>query len=100
VSRTTSGTPQGGVISPLLLCRTKKDFEQAEARMKGILQRLGLELHPDKTRRVELHGSPSYRLGRPRNAATRETTGKPCAGNPHARFEGGLDCLCPARGKE
>jgi RNA-directed DNA polymerase len=26
---------------------------------------------------------------RPRNAATRETTGKPCAGNPHARFERG-----------
>ncbi len=24
-----------------------------------------------------------------RNAATRETTGKPCAGNPHARFERG-----------
>jgi len=85
VSRTTLGTPQGGVISPLLsniylhvldvlwmrhsapkgtlvryaddfvvMCRTKKDCEQAEARVKVILQRLGLELHPDKTRRVEL----------------------------------------------
>jgi RNA-directed DNA polymerase len=86
VSPTTSGTPQGGVISPLLsniylsvldvlwtrhsaplgtlvryaddfvvMCRTKKDGEQAEARVKVILQRLGLELHPDKTRRVELY---------------------------------------------
>jgi RNA-directed DNA polymerase len=86
VSRTTSGTPQGGVISPLLsniylsvldvlwtrhsaprgtlvryaddfvvMCRTKKDCEQAEERAKVILQRLGLELHPDKTRRVELY---------------------------------------------
>jgi group II intron reverse transcriptase/maturase len=86
VSRTTSGTPQGGVISPLLsniylsvldvlwtrhsaprgtlvryaddfvvMCRTKKDCEQAEQRVKVILQRLGLELHPDKTRRIELY---------------------------------------------
>ena len=86
VSQTTAGTPQGGVISPLLsniylhvldvlwtrnsaplgtlvryaddfvvMCRTKKDCEQAEARVRVILQRLGLELHPDKTRRVELY---------------------------------------------
>lgn len=86
VSPTTSGTPQGGVISPLLsniylhvldvlwtrhsaplgtlvryaddfvmMCRTKKECEQAEARVKVILQRLGLELHPDKTRRLELY---------------------------------------------
>jgi len=86
VSRTTSGTPQGGVISPLLsniylsvldvlwtrhsaprgtlvryaddfvvMCRTKKDCEQAEQRVRVILARLGLELHPDKTRRVELY---------------------------------------------
>ena len=86
VSPTTAGTPQGGVISPLLsniylsvldvlwtrhsaplgtlvryaddfvvMCRTRKDCEQAEARVKVILQRLGLELHPDKTRRVELY---------------------------------------------
>jgi group II intron reverse transcriptase/maturase len=86
VSRTTSGTPQGGVISPLLsniylsvldvlwtrhsaprgtlvryaddfvvMCRTKKDCEQAEERVRVILARLGLELHPDKTRRVELY---------------------------------------------
>jgi group II intron reverse transcriptase/maturase len=86
VSPTTSGTPQGGVISPLLsniylhvldvswarhgasmgtlvryaddfvvMCRTKKDCEQAETRVRNILGRLGLELHPDKTRRVELY---------------------------------------------
>ena len=86
VSKTVAGTPQGGVISPLLsniylhvldrlwtqqrapwgtlvryaddfvvMCRTRKDCEQAEARIKVILERLGLELHPDKTRRVELY---------------------------------------------
>jgi group II intron reverse transcriptase/maturase len=86
VSATVAGTPQGGVISPLLsniylhvldvmwtrqsapmgklvryaddfvvVCHTKKDCERAEARIKVILARLGLELHPDKTRRVELY---------------------------------------------
>ena len=86
VSATVAGTPQGGVISPLLsniylhvldvlwmrhsaplgelvryaddfvvMCRTAKNCAQAEARIKMILQRLGLELHPDKTRRVELY---------------------------------------------
>ena len=86
VVRTVAGTPQGGVISPLLsniylhvldtlwtrqsaplgrlvryaddfvvMCRTRKDCEQAEARIRVILKRLGLELHPDKTRRVELY---------------------------------------------
>ncbi len=86
VSETVTGTPQGGVISPLLsniylhvldvlwtrhsaplgtlvryaddfvvLCRTKKACEQAEARIRVILARLGLELHPEKTRRVELY---------------------------------------------
>ena len=86
VTRTVAGTPQGGVISPLLsniylhvldalwmrhsvplgmlvryaddfvvMCRTAKDCEQAEARIKVILARLGLELHPEKTRRVELY---------------------------------------------
>jgi len=80
-----SGTPQGGVISPLLsniylaylderwerqcaqlgvlvryaddfvvLSRTRKDCEEAERRVRIILERLRLELHPDKTRRVEL----------------------------------------------
>jgi group II intron reverse transcriptase/maturase len=83
---TTVGTPQGGVISPLLsniylhaldvlwtrhsaplgtlvryaddfvvMCRTKRECEQAEARIRVILGRLGLELHPEKTRRVELY---------------------------------------------
>jgi group II intron reverse transcriptase/maturase len=85
VSKTRVGTPQGGVISPLLsniylhvldklwtrhsaplgtlvryaddfvvLSRTRSHCEQAEARIRVILGRLGLELHPDKTRRVEL----------------------------------------------
>ncbi len=84
-SRTLAGTPQGGVISPLLsniylhvldtlwtrhsaplgtlvryaddfvvICATKKACEEAEARIRVILERLGLELHPEKTRRVEL----------------------------------------------
>ena len=86
VSETVAGTPQGGVISPLLsniylhvldvlwtrhsaslgtlvryaddfvvMCRTAKDREQAEVRVRGILERLGLELHPQKSRRVELY---------------------------------------------
>ena len=86
VTRMVAGTPQGGVISPLLsniylhvldvlwtrhsaplgmlvryaddfvvMCRTRKDCEQAEKRIRVILARLGLELHPDKTRRVELY---------------------------------------------
>jgi len=85
VSATVAGTPQGGVISPLLsniylhvldvlwtrhsaplgtlvryaddfvvMCRTRKDCEQAEARIRVILKRLGLELHPEKTRRLVL----------------------------------------------
>jgi len=80
-----SGTPQGGVISPLLanvylsyldevwegkcahlgllvryaddfvvMCRTPADCAEAERRIRLILQRLKLELHPDKTKRVEL----------------------------------------------
>jgi group II intron reverse transcriptase/maturase len=80
-----SGTPQGGVISPLLsniylhvldavwtkqcarvgtlvryaddfvvLCGTGKACEEAEVRVRTVLGRLGLELHPDKTRRVDL----------------------------------------------
>ena len=86
VSATVAGTPQGGVISPLLsniylhvldvlwtrhsaplgtlvryaddfviLSRTKKECAEAEARIRVILTRLGLELHPEKTRRVELY---------------------------------------------
>jgi group II intron reverse transcriptase/maturase len=80
-----SGTPQGGVISPLLsniylhaldsvwtkrcahlgtlvryaddfvvVCSTAKACEEAESRVRMVLTRLGLELHPDKTRRVDL----------------------------------------------
>jgi group II intron reverse transcriptase/maturase len=80
-----TGTPQGGVISPLLsniylhvldrvweqrhahlgrlvryaddfviICRTRAACEEAEQRVREILTWLGLELHPDKTRRVEL----------------------------------------------
>lgn len=85
VTRNMAGTPQGGVISPLLsniylhvldvlwtrksaplgtlvryaddfvvICKTKRECEEAEKRIRVILERLGLELHPDKTRRVEL----------------------------------------------
>jgi RNA-directed DNA polymerase len=80
-----SGTPQGGVISPLLsniylhvldavwerryahlgvlvryaddfvvMCRTHRTCEEAESRVRAILERLGLKLHPGKTRRVDL----------------------------------------------
>jgi len=86
VQPTTKGTPQGGVISPLLsniylhvldvlwtrhsaplgmlvryaddfvvMCRTKRECEESEKRIRVILERLGLELHPDKTRKVELY---------------------------------------------
>ena len=80
-----SGTPQGGVISPLLsniylgvldklweqrhahlgelvryaddfviLSRTTKACEEAEGKVREILRRLKLELHPEKTGRVDL----------------------------------------------
>jgi group II intron reverse transcriptase/maturase len=80
-----SGTPQGGVISPLLsniylsflderwtkqcshvgalvryaddfviVCNTKQDVDEAERRVKKIFERLHLELHPDKTKKIEL----------------------------------------------
>jgi group II intron reverse transcriptase/maturase len=79
------GTPQGGVISPLLanvyldvldgvwesrcedlgllvryaddfvvLCRTREDAVEAKRRIGLVLERLRLELHPGKTRIVEL----------------------------------------------
>ena len=85
VIATVAGTPQGGVISPLLsniylhvldtawmqrsahlgvlvryaddfvvMCDTKAACEQAEQRVRAIFARLGLELHPEKTRRVDL----------------------------------------------
>jgi len=80
-----SGTPQGGVISPLLsniylhvldtmwedryahlgvlvryaddfvvMCRTRAKCEEAEGRVDAIMRRLGLTLHAEKTRRVDL----------------------------------------------
>jgi group II intron reverse transcriptase/maturase len=39
----------------VVMCRTKTECADAEARIRVILARLGLELHPDKTRRVELY---------------------------------------------
>jgi group II intron reverse transcriptase/maturase len=85
VRKSTTGTPQGGVISPLLanvyldaldeewqrdwrhlgrlvryaddfvvLCRKRSQAEEALQRLREILGRLRLELHPDKTRLVEL----------------------------------------------
>jgi RNA-directed DNA polymerase len=82
---TVAGTPQGGVISPLLsniylhvldvlwtrhsaplgtlvryaddfvvMCRTAKELRAGRGADRVILARLGLELHPEKTRRVEL----------------------------------------------
>ena len=82
-AETVTGTPQGGVISPLLaniflhafdraftehgtgelvryaddfvvLCTTRSQAEQAEQRARVLLSELGLELHPDKTRVVDL----------------------------------------------
>ncbi len=83
--RTMAGTPQGGVISPLLaniylhvldqvwedrcahlgtlvryaddfvvMCDTKSRVEEARQRVGAVLTRLGLELHPEKTRTVDL----------------------------------------------
>jgi RNA-directed DNA polymerase len=37
-----------------VMCDTKAACERAEPRVREILARLGLELHPDKTRRVDL----------------------------------------------
>jgi len=84
-SATLVGTPQGGVISPLLaniyltvldriwedrcahlgtlvryaddfvvICQTKAAVEEARRRVGAVLVRLGLELHPEKTRLVDL----------------------------------------------
>lgn len=85
VSHPVAGTPQGGVISPLLsnvylhvldrvwtkhgqhlgelvryaddfvvMCRTAQDCEKSQRRIEHVLGRLGLKLHPQKTRRVVL----------------------------------------------
>jgi len=85
VRETLAGTPQGGVISPLLaniylheldrtwereckylgllvrycddfvvMCRTESQAREAHRRVQGIMERLGLALHPEKTRIVDL----------------------------------------------
>lgn len=85
VRNTLAGTPQGGVISPLLaniylhaldetwerehrhlgvlvryaddfvvLCRSRAQADEALRRVREILGQIGLELHSDKTRVVEL----------------------------------------------
>jgi group II intron reverse transcriptase/maturase len=85
VRKSTTGTPQGGVISPLLAnivldeldetwerewshlgdlvryaddfviaCRTRRQAEEALERVRTILMQMGLALHPEKTRIVEL----------------------------------------------
>ena len=87
LQRTVAGTPQGGVISPLLaniylhafdremarispsmggavlvryaddfviMCRTPAQAEAALEHARAILASMGLELHPDKTRVVDL----------------------------------------------
>jgi RNA-directed DNA polymerase len=83
VSETVTGTPQGGVISPLLaniylhafdeawaesgtgelvryaddfvvLCSSRAQAEQARERATALLGELGLALHPEKTRIVDL----------------------------------------------
>ena len=92
VRASTLGSPQGGVISPLLaniyldeldtawerdhrhlgrlvryaddfvvLCRDRRRAEEALRRVGEILASLGLELHPEKTRIVELGlGQPGF----------------------------------------
>jgi RNA-directed DNA polymerase len=85
VRSTMAGTPQGGVISPLLaniylhvldetwsrkyaqmgtlvryaddfaiLCRSRKARDEAERVIRRVFEYLGLRLHPDKTRRLDL----------------------------------------------
>jgi group II intron reverse transcriptase/maturase len=85
VSHPVAGTPQGGVILPLLsniylhvldrvwaqhgrhlgelvryaddfvvMCRTAQGCEESQRRIEHVLGRLGLKLHPQKTRRVAL----------------------------------------------
>lgn len=38
-----------------VVCKTQQQCEEAERRIRKILERLSLELHPDKTRRVNLY---------------------------------------------
>lgn len=39
----------------VVVCRTRRECEEAEKRIRVIMARLGLELHPEKTRRAELY---------------------------------------------
>jgi group II intron reverse transcriptase/maturase len=86
VRETLAGTPQGGVISPLLaniylnlldriwmsrcghlgklvryaddfvvMCRRESQARGALRHIRWIMERMGLELHPEKTRMVRLH---------------------------------------------
>ena len=105
-TRTMAGTPQGGVISPLLsniylhvldrvwedrcahlgtlvryaddfvvMCDTQRQVEEARQRVSTVLTRLGLELHPEKTRMVDLsRGRDGFRLSRLSPAQTHERT--------------------------
>jgi group II intron reverse transcriptase/maturase len=85
VRTTLAGTPQGGVISPLLaniylnyldriwtsrccsmgvliryaddfvvMCQTERQAQEALWRIGWVMNRLGLQLHPEKTRQVDL----------------------------------------------
>ena len=85
VQTTLAGTPQGGVISPLLaniylnyldriwtsrccsvgvliryaddfvvMCQTERQAQEALGRIGWVMNRLGLQLHPEKTRQVDL----------------------------------------------
>jgi group II intron reverse transcriptase/maturase len=85
VRETLAGTPQGGVISPLLaniylnvldrvwgnrckhlgiliryaddfvvLCRRESQANEALRRIRAVMERLGLELHPEKTKVVDM----------------------------------------------
>jgi group II intron reverse transcriptase/maturase len=92
VKETLAGTPQGGVISPLLsniylgyldriwerrckhlgilvryaddfvvLCKCESQCKEALRRVKIVMERLGLEMHPEKTRTVDLaRGKESF----------------------------------------
>jgi RNA-directed DNA polymerase len=92
VRETLAGTPQGGVISPLLaniylnyldriwqarcselgllvrycddfvvMCQRESQARESRRRVELVMQRLGLELHPEKTRMVDLRrGKESF----------------------------------------
>jgi group II intron reverse transcriptase/maturase len=92
LKETLAGTPQGGVISPLLanlylhtldrlwaqrcshlgvlvryaddfviMCGTESRAKEALRRVKLVMERLGLTLHPEKTRMVDLrHGKQGF----------------------------------------